>query len=81
MPLGSASWRLARLRRPRIPAFTHLAEYTAPLTQIASALALSERAAARLVYACAALGLVHVTEASPQGFCNTPVAEKYLVEG
>ncbi len=61
--------------------FTHLAGHTAPLTQIASALALSERAAARLLYACAALGLVHVTDASPQGFGNTPVAEKYLVEG
>jgi hypothetical protein len=58
--------------------FTHLAGHTTTLLHIASTLALSERAAARLLYACAALGLVH---ASPQGFCNTPVAEKYLVEG
>jgi hypothetical protein len=58
--------------------FTHLAGQTIPLRQIATALAMPERAVARLLYACAALGLVH---ASPQGFCNTPVAEKYLVEG
>jgi SAM-dependent methyltransferase len=58
--------------------FTHLAGHTVPLGQIASAIGLSERATARLVYACAALGLVHAT---PQGFCNTPLAEKYLVEG
>jgi hypothetical protein len=58
--------------------FTHLAGHTTPLMQIASTLVLPERAVARLLYACAALGLVH---ASPQGFCNTPVAEKYLVEG
>jgi hypothetical protein len=58
--------------------FTHLAGHTVPLPPLASALGLAERAAARLVHACAALGLV---QASAQGFANTPVAEKYLVEG
>ena len=58
--------------------FTHLAGLPMPLAQIAPAVGLSERAAGRLLYACAALGLVH---ASPQGFGNTPIAEKYLVEG
>lgn len=58
--------------------FTHLAGGTTPLPQVATALGLSERAAARLLYACAALGLV---QASPQGFQNTPLTEKYLVAG
>jgi SAM-dependent methyltransferase len=58
--------------------FTHLAGHTRPLAQIASAVGLSERATARLLYACAALGLVRAAAA---GFCNTPLAEKYLVEG
>ena len=58
--------------------FTHLAEKTSTLTQIAHALGLAERAAGRLLYACAALGLL---EASEQGFRNTPVTERYLVEG
>jgi SAM-dependent methyltransferase len=58
--------------------FTRLAGTAASLSQAASALGLTERAAGRLLYACAALGLVQV---SAQGFCNTPVAEKYLVEG
>jgi hypothetical protein len=58
--------------------FTHLASKTLTLTQAAQALKLTERAAGRLLHACAALGLVH---ASAQGFRNTPLAEKYLVEG
>jgi hypothetical protein len=58
--------------------FTHLSRHTVPLAQIAPAVGLSERAAGRLLSACAALGLVR---ASPQGFGNTPLVEKYLVEG
>jgi SAM-dependent methyltransferase len=58
--------------------FTHLAGTAASLPQVASALGLAERAAGHLLYACAALGLVH---ASTDGFRNTPLAEKYLVEG
>jgi methylase of polypeptide subunit release factors len=58
--------------------FTHLAGTTAALPQVASALGLAERAAGRLLSACAALGLVH---AAADGFRNTPLAEKYLVEG
>ena len=58
--------------------FTHLAGTESSLTQIASTLGLAERAAARLLYACAALGLVRV---STGGCRNTPLAETYLVEG
>jgi SAM-dependent methyltransferase len=57
--------------------FTHLAGTAASLPQVARALGLAERAAGRLLYACAALGLVRT---STDGFRNTPLAEKYLVE-
>jgi SAM-dependent methyltransferase len=58
--------------------FTHLAGSTRALPDIATAMGLAERATGRLLTACVALGLVQV---SAQGFANTPVAEKYLVEG
>lgn len=58
--------------------FTHLADGTRPLTSMAQAMGLAERAAARLLNACAALGLLHV---SASGFGNTPLAARYLVEG
>src|SRR5215831_14528926 len=44
----------------------------------AQALGLAERATGRLLYACAALGLVRATDS---GFRNTPLTHKYLVEG
>jgi len=58
--------------------FTHLAPGSQTLTHIANALALAERAAGRLIYACAALGLV---QATGDNFGNTPLTQKYLVEG
>src|SRR5574341_1258944 len=58
--------------------FTHLAAGAQTLTQVVHALRLAERAAGRLLYACAALGLVQVTG---RVFCNTPLTHKYLVEG
>jgi hypothetical protein len=57
--------------------FSRLAEKTLSLSQLAQTLNLTERASSRLLYACAALGLIQVTE---QGFCNTPIAERYLVQ-
>ena len=58
--------------------FTHLAAGAQTLTQVAQALGLAQRAAGRLLYACAALGLVQVTGSV---FRNTPLTQKYLVEG
>jgi phospholipid N-methyltransferase len=58
--------------------FTHLAAGAYTLAQVAQALGLAERAAGRLLYACAALGLVQATD---DGFRNTPLTQKYLVEG
>lgn len=58
--------------------FTHLAAGAQTLTQVAHALGLAERATGRLLYACAALGLVQATD---RGFRNTPLTHKYLVEG
>ena len=58
--------------------FTHLAAGALTLTQAARALGLAERAAGRLLYACAALGLVQVDGSV---FRNTPLTQKYLVEG
>ena len=58
--------------------FTHLAAGAQTLTQVAQALGLAERAAGRLLYACAALGLV---QATGNVFRNTPLTQKYLVEG
>jgi hypothetical protein len=58
--------------------FTHLAARAQPLVQVAQALGLVERAAGRLLYACAALGLVQATGGV---FRNTPLTQKYLVEG
>jgi 3-hydroxy-5-methyl-1-naphthoate 3-O-methyltransferase len=58
--------------------FTHLAVGAQPLVQVAQALGLAERAAGRLLYACAALGLVQATGGV---FRNTPLTQKYLVEG
>ncbi|MGQ4807235.1 3-hydroxy-5-methyl-1-naphthoate 3-O-methyltransferase [Candidatus Entotheonellaceae bacterium PAL068K] len=57
--------------------FTHLAGAGASLSQAAHAMGLTERAASRLLHACAALGLL---QASAQGFRNTPLSAKYLVE-
>jgi hypothetical protein len=45
---------------------------------MAQTLGLAERAAARLLHACAALGLVRVTDGL---FSNVPIVEKYLVQG
>lgn len=58
--------------------FTHLAAGAQTLTHMAHALGLAERAAGRLLYACAALGLVQTTGGV---FRNTPLTHKYLVEG
>jgi hypothetical protein len=58
--------------------FTHLAAGAQTLTHVAQALGLAERAAGRLLYACAALGLV---QATGNVFHNTPLTHKYLVEG
>ena len=58
--------------------FTHLAAGAQTLMQVAQALGLAERAAGRLLYACAALGLV---QATGDVFRNTPLTHKYLVEG
>ena len=58
--------------------FTHLADNPATLAEIAPKLGLSERAATRLLQACAALGLVHVADGT---YRNVPVVDKYLVEG
>jgi hypothetical protein len=58
--------------------FTHLAPGAQTLVQVAQALGLAERAAGRLLYACAALGLVQATGVV---FRNTPLTQKYLVEG
>jgi phospholipid N-methyltransferase len=57
--------------------FTHLAARAQPLVQVAQTLGLAERAAGRLLYACAALGLVQATGGV---FRNTPLTQKYLVE-
>jgi hypothetical protein len=58
--------------------FTHLTVGAQTLGQVAQALGLAERAAGRLLYACAALGLVQATGGV---FRNTPLTQKYLVEG
>ena len=58
--------------------FTHLAAGAQTLGQVAQALGLVERAAGRLLYACAALGLVQATGGV---FRNTALTQKYLVEG
>jgi 3-hydroxy-5-methyl-1-naphthoate 3-O-methyltransferase len=58
--------------------FTHLAADAQTLGQVAQALGLAERAAGRLLCACAALGLV---QATGEVFRNTPLTQKYLVEG
>jgi 3-hydroxy-5-methyl-1-naphthoate 3-O-methyltransferase len=58
--------------------FTHLAARAQPLVQVAQSLGLAERAAERLLYACVALGLVQATDGV---FRNTPLTQKYLVEG
>jgi hypothetical protein len=58
--------------------FTHLATGAQTLAHLAQALELAERTAGRLLYACAALGLVQVTGGV---FRNTPLTQKYLVEG
>lgn len=57
--------------------FSHLSDKTLSLTQMSQALNLTERATSRLAYACAALGLIQATQ---QGFRNTPIAERYLVQ-
>jgi hypothetical protein len=58
--------------------FTHLAAGAQSLVHVAQTLGLAERAAGRLLYACAALGLVQATGGV---FRNTPLTQKYLVEG
>lgn len=56
--------------------FTSLADGARTLPAIAAALGLADRAAARLLSACAALGLLH---AEGEVFGNTPLTQKYLV--
>ncbi len=58
--------------------FTHLAGHACALPPIARALGLAERAAARLLHACTALGLVRVADGK---YSNVPGVEKYLVAG
>jgi hypothetical protein len=58
--------------------FTHLSGNACSLPQIAQALGLAERAAARLLHACVALGLVRLADGI---FSNVPLVEKYLVHG
>jgi hypothetical protein len=58
--------------------FTHLASAPSALPHVAQTLGLAERAAQRLLHACAALGLVRLTEGTYQ---NVPVTDKYLVRG
>ena len=58
--------------------FTHLVAGEQTLGQVAQALGLAERAAGRLLCACAALGLI---QAAGDTFRNTPLTQKYLVEG
>ena len=58
--------------------FTHLATRPQSLSELARTLGLAERAAARLLRACAALGLVRMDNAT---YVNTPVVDKYLVRG
>lgn len=58
--------------------FTHLAHGPQPLPQIARALGLAERVVERLLGACTALGLLQTSDV---GFGNTPLTQKYLVEG
>src|SRR5438105_10623508 len=58
--------------------FTHLAAGAHTLAQVAHTLGLAKRAAGRLLYACAALGLVQATGGV---FRNTSLTQKYLVEG
>lgn len=58
--------------------FTHLAAGALTPAQLGAVLGLAERATARLLSACAALGLLRST---PEGFCNTPLTQRYLVEG
>ena len=58
--------------------FTHLAAGARTHIRVTQALGLAERAAGRLLYACTALGLVQATGGV---FRNTPLTQKYLVEG
>jgi SAM-dependent methyltransferase len=58
--------------------FTHLSGSAQSLNQIAQALGLAERAAMRLLHACAALGLIQHRQHTYQ---NVPLAERYLVQG
>ncbi len=58
--------------------FTELSGAPRPLAQIAEAIGLAERAAGRLLRACAALGLVR---AEDDAYANTPMSDKYLVRG
>jgi SAM-dependent methyltransferase len=58
--------------------FTQLSQAPHTLTQVAESVGLAERAAARLLRACAALGLLHAEAGT---YANTPVSDKYLVRG
>ena len=58
--------------------FTTLSGEPRSLAQVARTVGLAERAASRLLHACAALGLVRVEAGA---YANTPVSEKYLVRG
>lgn len=58
--------------------FTQLSGAAPPLAQVAQSVGLAERAAARLLHACVALGLIR---AEGDTYANTPMSEKYLVQG
>ncbi len=58
--------------------FTQLSSAPQRLAQIATSTGLAERAASRLLHACAALGLVR---AEADTYANTPMSDKYLVRG
>ncbi len=58
--------------------FTRLSGTPQALTQVAASVGLAERAAVRLLHACAALGLVHAEDGM---YANTSMSDKYLVRG
>lgn len=58
--------------------FTRLSGSAQSLGQIAQTLGLAERAAMRLLHACAALGLIQREQDTYQ---NVPLTERYLVQG
>jgi SAM-dependent methyltransferase len=58
--------------------FTHLNRTPQTLAQVAQSVGLAERAATRLLHACAALGLIRAEAGT---YANTPLSDQYLVRG